>query len=74
MLERRSAFRKRSWRFAFQLALVLWVHVAGAQEHVLWIGFDEDPASETGCEIETATGLRPPPAYGPQSAPHPAST
>ncbi|MFP8875307.1 MAG: hypothetical protein VCB99_00050, partial [Myxococcota bacterium] len=54
MLERRSAFRKRGWRFAFPLGMVLWVHVAGAQEHVLWIGFDEDPASETGCEIETA--------------------
>ena len=54
MLERRSAFRKRGWRFAFQLTLVLWVHVVGAQEHVLWIGFDEDPVSETGCVIKTA--------------------
>ncbi len=54
MLERRSVFGKWIWRFAFFLAVTLWVHVAGAQEHIFWIGFDEDPTSETGCEIETA--------------------
>jgi len=61
MLEKCKAFRKLGGRFGLFLAAALWAHVAGAQEHILWIGFDADPADATGCGIETADAATPDP-------------